>query len=118
MGGNMSRRVGVLSVIAIATLLPATGLFSQENLPNTLQQLQETLKGLQNEVKALQSTVQRLAKEARGNKNAAAAAPAPSTAALASSTNWHNALESYKHGRQLEEQRQYRQAIEAYSRTI
>jgi tetratricopeptide (TPR) repeat protein len=114
----MSRRFVLLSAVAIAIMLPVTALFSQENLPNTLEQLQETLKGLQNQVKALQSTVLRLAKEARSNKNVAVSAPAPSTAAVASNANWHNALEAYKHGRQLEEQRQYREAIEAYSRAI
>src|SRR5580700_252507 len=125
MGGNMSRRFGLLCAIAIATLLPATGLFSQENLPNTLQQLQETLKRLQNEVKELQSTVQRLMKEAKNNKGAAAAAPgtaasvtAPSTAASAAPGIWRNAQEAYQHGKQLEDQKQYQAAIEAYGRAI
>src|SRR5580693_7032751 len=100
--GNMSRRFGLLSAIAIATLLLASGLFSQESLPNTLQQLQETLKRLQNEVKALQNTVQRLTKEAKNNKAAPVTATAPGTATAASSGNWRNALDAYKHGRQLE----------------
>ncbi len=114
----MSRRFGLLIPVAIATLLPVSALLSQENLPNTLQQLQETLKRLQNEVKALQSTVQRLMKEAKNNKGAATTAAAPSMAAVAVQSNWRNALEAYKHGKQLEEQRQYRPAIEAYSRAI
>src|SRR6185312_2831649 len=116
--GNMSRRFGLLITIAIATLLPASGLFSQENLPNTLQQLQETLKRLQNEVKSLQSTVQRLMKEAKNGKGEAVAAVAPSTAPAAPRSNWRNALDAYKQGRQLENERQYRPAIEAYSRAI
>jgi len=114
----MSRRFGLLITILIAILLPWTGLFSQETLPNTLAQLQETLKRLQNEVKGLQSTVQRLMKEARNNKGAATTAAAPVTAAIAVRSNWRNALEAYKHGKQLEQQRQYSPAIEAYSRTI
>src|ERR1700683_3366238 len=107
----MSRRFGLLSAIVIATLLPVTALFSQENLPSTLQQLQETLKRLQNEVKALQSTVQRLTKEVKNNKGAAITAAAPSTA-VASPGNWNDALDAYKHGRQLEDQKQFRPAIE------
>ena len=39
-------------------------------------------------------------------------------AAVAVHSNWRNALEAYKHGKQLEQQRQYGPAIEAYSRAI
>jgi tetratricopeptide (TPR) repeat protein len=116
--GNMSRRFGLLITIAIAILLPWTGLFSQETLPNTLAQLQETLKRLQSEVKALQGTVQRLMKDAKNNKGGGTPAAAPSVAAVAVQSNWRNALEAYKHGKQLEQQRQYGPAIEAYSRAI
>jgi tetratricopeptide (TPR) repeat protein len=116
--GNMSRRFGWLSAIAIAILLPASALFSQENLPNTLQQLQETLKRLQDEVKALQNTVQRLTKEAKNHRGAAVTAAGPGIAAAASQGDWRDAQDAYKHGRQLEEQRQYRPAIEAYSRAV
>ncbi len=100
--GNMSRRFGLLSAVAIATLFPVAGLFSQENLPNTLQQLQETLKRLQNEVKTLQNTVQRLTKEAKNNKGVAANARLRATAAVASpgigATRWM----PISTGRQLE----------------
>ena len=114
----MSRRFGLLTAIAIATLLPATGLFSQENLPGTLQQLQETLKRLQNEIKALQNTVQRLTKEAKNNKGSARAPAAAGVDTVASPGNWGDAIEAYKHGKQLEDQRQYQAAIEAYGRAI
>jgi len=114
----MSRRFGLLTAIVVAILLPVTGLFSQENLPNTLQQLQETLKRLQNEIKELQNTVQRLTKEAKNNKGAAPTAAAPSVAVVAPAANWSNALEAYKRGKQLEDQKQYRAAIEAYGGAI
>src|SRR5579872_5097349 len=114
----MSRRFGLLMTIAIAILLPWTGLFSQETVPNTLAQLQDTLKRLQNEVKGLQSTIQRLIKEARNNKAGETAVPAPSVVAVATQSNWRKALEAYKHGKQLEQERQYGPAIEAYSRAI
>src|SRR6476661_7925656 len=113
----MSRRFGLLITILIAILLPWTGLFSQETMPNTLAQLQDTLKRLQNEVKGLQSTIQRLIKDSRNNKGAETAVAAPSVAPVASS-NWRNALEAYKRGKQLEQQRQYGPAIEAYSRAV
>jgi len=114
----MSRRFTLLITIAIAILLPWTGLFSQETVPNTLAQLQDTLKRLQNEVKGLQGTIQRLIKDARNNKGTATPAAAPETAAVAVHSNWRNALDAYKHGKQLEQQRQYGPAIEAYSRAI
>src|SRR5712671_5345328 len=113
----MSRRFSLLITITIAILLPWTGLFSQETVPNTLAQLQDTLKRLQNEVKGLQTTIQRLIKDARNNKGATTV-PAPQTAAVAVHSNWRNALEAYKHGKQLEQERQYGPAIEAYSRAI
>jgi len=114
----MSRRFTLLITIAIAILLPWTGLFSQETVPNTLAQLQDTLKRLQNEVKGLQSTIQRLIKDARNNKGTATATATPESAPVAVHSNWRNALEAYKHGKQLEQQRQYGPAIEAYSRAI
>jgi tetratricopeptide (TPR) repeat protein len=114
----MSRRFTLLITIAIAILLPWTGLFSQETVPNTLAQLQDTLKRLQNEVKGLQSTIQRLIKDARNNRGTATTAAAPESAAVPVHSNWRNALEAYKHGKQLEQQRQYGPAIEAYSRAI
>ena len=114
----MSRRFGLLITIAIAILLPWTGLFSQETVPNTLAQLQDTLKRLQNEVKGLQSTIQRLIKEARNNKGGETTAAAPSVAPVAAQSNWRNALTAYKHGKQLEQEKQYGPAIEAYSRAI
>src|ERR1700687_6063253 len=103
----MSRRFGLLITIAIAILLPWTGLFSQETVPNTLAQLQDTLKRVQSEVKALQSTIRRLMKEAKDNKGEETAVAAPSVAPVAAQSNWRKALEAYKHGKQLEQERQY-----------
>src|SRR3954469_7886147 len=114
----MSRRFSVVITIAIAILLPWTGLFSQETVPTTLAQLQDTLKRLQNEVKGLQGTIQRLIKEARNNKGAEAAVAAPSIAPVTTQSSWRKALDAYKHGKQLEQERQYGPAIEAYSRAI
>jgi tetratricopeptide (TPR) repeat protein len=73
---------------------------------------------LQDEVKGLQSTVRRLMKEAKNGRGEAAIAEAPNTAAVAPRSNWRNALDAYKQGKQLENERQYRPAIEAYSRAI
>ena len=81
------------------------------------------LKRLQAEVKSLQDTVKQLSKDAKRNKNLVAAPAANTTtgtraAAPRPASDWQKAREAYKQALQLEDQRQFRAAMEAYSQTL
>jgi tetratricopeptide (TPR) repeat protein len=89
----------------------------QPDLPTSLQQLQETLKRLQAEVKSLQDTVKRLSNQAQKNKGTPAPA-APVAVAGKPPSAMQRAIEAYNRGREFEEKKLFRTAIEAYSQTI
>jgi tetratricopeptide (TPR) repeat protein len=91
----------------------------QPGFPGTLEQLQEVLKRLQAEVKSLQDTVKQLSRDAKHNKTSdVAEAPAPSTTAPRTVSVWQKAREAYKQGLHLEEQKQYKSAMEAFGQAI
>jgi tetratricopeptide (TPR) repeat protein len=113
-----------VAILTLAIALPASWLWAQQpGLPVTLDQLQDVLKRLQAEVKSLQDTVKQLSKEAKRNKGSGPAPIATSAAGIPTAaprmvSPWQKARDTYKQALRLEEQRQYRAAIEAYSQAI
>lgn len=108
------------ALLTFAVVLPASWLLAQQpSFPGNLDQLQEVLKRLQAEVKSLQETVKQLSREAKRNKNST---PSPvvstATATPRPAFAWQKARDAYKRGLGLEEQRQFRAAMEAYSQAI
>ena len=131
----MARRVS--AVLAIAALLQAQqepGAGADTSQPETLIQVQSTLRRLQSEIRALQKTLSRLtAKQKKQKKPSigkavpqiapqAPSAQVPSanlpTVAVLPKSDLASALADYNKGRELEDQRLFRQAIEAYSSAI
>jgi tetratricopeptide (TPR) repeat protein len=98
----MARRLYIISAAAVASVV-SISVWAQSAQPETIEQLQETLKRLQAEVQVLQGKIRMLA----GPANASPAIPAR-----------QQALDSYRLGRQLEEQKQYQAAIAAFSQSI
>src|SRR5436305_2005662 len=100
--------------------LPVGVLWAQQpGFPGTLEQLQEVLKHLQAEVKSLQETVKQLSRDAKHNKTSdVAEAAAPSNAAPRQISVWQKARAAYKQGLHLEEQKQYKAAMEAFGQAI
>ncbi len=116
----MSRASRIAAVILIIGL-PVGLLWGQQpGSPGTLEQLQEVLKRLQAEVKSLQETVKQLSRDTKRNKTSVEiatvvpAAPAPPPPVNV----WQKARAAYKQGLHLEEQKQYKAAMEAYGQAI
>jgi tetratricopeptide (TPR) repeat protein len=113
-----------VAILTLAIALPASWLWAQQpGLPVTLDQLQDVLKRLQGEVKSLQDTVKQLSKEAKRNKGSGPAQIATSAAGITTAaprqvSPWQKGRDAYKQALRLEEQRQYRAAIGAYSQAI
>ena len=108
------------AALAIVIGLPVGVLWAQQpGFPGTLEQLQEVLKRLQAEVKSLQETVKQLSRDAKRNKTSEAVVTlAPTTTAPRQVSVWQKAREAYKQGLHLEEQKQYKGAMEAYGQAI
>jgi tetratricopeptide (TPR) repeat protein len=108
------------AVLAMVIGLPAGVLWAQQpGFPGSLEQLQEVLKRLQAEVKSLQDTVKQLSRDAKRNKSSeAVVTAAPTTTAPRQVSVWQKAREAYKQGLHLEEQKQYKAAMEAYGQAI
>ena len=109
-----------IAVLMLVIVLPVGLLWAQQpGFPGTLEQLQEVLKRLQAEVKNLQETVKQLSRDAKRTKTTdAVAAPAPTATAPRQVSVWQKAREAYKQGLHLEEQKQYKAAMEAYGQAI
>jgi tetratricopeptide (TPR) repeat protein len=108
------------AMLLLVVVLPVGVLWAQQpGFPGTLEQLQEVLKRLQAEVKSLQETVKQLSRDAKHNKSSdAVAAPVPTEAAPRQASVWQKAREAYKQGLHLEEQKEYKAAMEAYGQAI
>ncbi|HLG97388.1 MAG TPA: tetratricopeptide repeat protein [Bryobacteraceae bacterium] len=116
----------VLISLAIMMALSAGWLFSDDmerpDLANVIRNIEQSLHQLQGDIKDLRGSVKQLSRTAKEDRPPQAVQVSAGTAASATTAPVASALQraqdAYEHGKALEEQKLYGQAIESFTKAI